>query len=329
MPEERYMSIYDGLIGALVGDVIGVPVAFQPRLELMRDPVIGPRGFGTYRQPAGTWSDVGSLLLATTASLTRCGLRVNCGDLMDSFSAWYFDAAFTPHDRVFVSGNTAVEAINQYQSGIDPIRCGGSGLRHNGSGSLCRMLPLAYTACSDTDIANASSLTHAHVLCRVSCILFVRLVRALLAARLAGRQDDQRMPQAQSRKLAVIRSALAASIGQLGDLKDRAVNDAVQHYDRLAEINGCEPSDIQSSQYVVDAFESALWAFMTTSDYEQCVLAAVNLGDDTNRIGSLAGGLAGIWYGSADIPADWLACCSKRPWIEDLCDAFDRCRQNL
>lgn len=326
MPEEHDMRIYDGLIGALVGDAIGVPVAFLPRFELARHPVTGPRAFGTYRQPAGTWSDAGSLLLATAASLTRCGLRVNCGDLMDSFSAWYFDAAFTPHDRVFVSSNAAVAAINQYQAGIDPIRCGSSGLRHNGSGSLCRMLPLAYTACSDVDIANASSLTHAHVLCRVGCILFVHLVRALLAARMAGPEDDQQLPAAQSRKLAAVRMALASAIGRLGDLKDRAVDDAVRHYGGLAEIDRCAASDIQSSLYVVDAFEAALWAFMTTSDYEHCVLTAVNLGDDTDKIGSLAGGLAGIWYGSADIPADWLACCAKRQWVEDLCAAFDQCR---
>ena len=43
-----------------------------------------------------------------------------------------------------------------------------------------------------------------------------------------------------------------------------------------------------------------------TSSYAECVLAAVNLGDDTDTTAAVAGGLAGIVYGMEGIPSEWL-----------------------
>ena len=48
-----------GLWGSLVGDALGVPVKFEGRAAWVADPVLGMRGYGTHRQPAGTWSDDG------------------------------------------------------------------------------------------------------------------------------------------------------------------------------------------------------------------------------------------------------------------------------
>jgi ADP-ribosylglycohydrolase len=36
-------------------------------------------------------------------------------------------------------------------------------------------------------------------------------------------------------------------------------------------------------------------------------------------IGSMTGGLAGLYYGYDTIPSDWLAQIKRREWIEDLC----------
>ena len=48
------------------------------------------------------------------------------------------------------------------------------------------------------------------------------------------------------------------------------------------------------------------------------MLAAVNLGDDTDTTGAVAGGLAGLAYGEAGIPAEWRAGLARRADIEDL-----------
>lgn len=48
----------DLLLGVAVGDALGVPVEFLSRKNLVADPVVSMRGYGTHEQPQGTWSDV-------------------------------------------------------------------------------------------------------------------------------------------------------------------------------------------------------------------------------------------------------------------------------
>lgn len=72
-----------------------------------------------------------------------------------------------------------------------------------------------------------------------------------------------------------------------------------------AQLRERSESAIRSGGFVRDTFEAALWCLLTTSSYAACVLKAVNLGDDTDTTAAVAGGLAGIMYGEAAIPAAW------------------------
>ena len=63
---------------------------------------------------------------------------------------------------------------------------------------------------------------------------------------------------------------------------------------------------IKSNGYVVDTLEAALWCLLNTDNYKDCVLKAVNLGDDTDTVAAIAGGLAGMFYGVDAIPNEWL-----------------------
>ena len=51
------------------------------------------------------------------------------------------------------------------------------------------------------------------------------------------------------------------------------------------------------SGYVIDSFEAAIWCLITTDSYEECMLKAVNLDEDTDTVAAIAGGLAGLYYG--------------------------------
>ena len=73
---------------------------------------------------------------------------------------------------------------------------------------------------------------------------------------------------------------------------------------------------IRSSGYVLHTYEAALWCLANTEDYAACVLAAVNLGDDTDTTGAVAGTLAGIAYGAAAIPQEWMATLRGKDVIE-------------
>ena len=58
---------------------------------------------------------------------------------------------------------------------------------------------------------------------------------------------------------------------------------------------------------------------LQTSSFKECLLTAVNLGDDTDTIGAIAGGLSGLYYGYENIPEEWLAVIQRREWIEEMC----------
>ena len=53
--------------------------------------------------------------------------------------------------------------------------------------------------------------------------------------------------------------------------------------------------------------EAALWAVHTTGNFRDALLLAVNLGEDADTVGTVAGQLAGARYGLRGISPDWLA----------------------
>lgn len=76
--------------------------------------------------------------------------------------------------------------------------------------------------------------------------------------------------------------------------------------DVAGDFVGVPASQIRSGGFVLDTERAALWCLANTSSYAECVLAAVNLGDDTDTTAAVAGGLAGIAYGMEGIPGEWL-----------------------
>lgn len=64
--------------------------------------------------------------------------------------------------------------------------------------------------------------------------------------------------------------------------------------------------EVISTGYVLATFEAALWAFAPQDGFAAIILRAVNLGDDADTVGAVAGQLAGARYGLSAIPPDWL-----------------------
>ena len=96
----------------------------------------------------------------------------------------------------------------------------------------------------------------------------------------------------------------------------------IAHYGRLFSVKNfalIEEDAIRGSGYVVEALEAALWCLVATDSFKDCLLKAVNLGDDTDTVAAIAGGLAGLYYGYHAIPAEWLEVLQKRDWIEEMC----------
>lgn len=303
------------ILGVVVGDALGCPVQFESRAEVARHPVTGMRGYGTFNLPAGSWTDDSSLTLALLESIRRND-GVNECDIMDNFVKWLDDGAFTPYGYAYDIGRGTMNAIREYKRTRDPHRAGGDSETNNGNGSLMRIMPAVLYAIekglADGEavavVHRVGSLTHAHIRANIACGLYYFMAKAILTAQ--GSLPD-RVRQGMNQGFAFYERFLA----DRGELAS---------YDRLRDLSAfaaLPPDDIRGTGYVVEALEAAVWALVTTDTFEDALLKAVNLGDDTDTVAAIAGGLAGLAYGWEAIPADWLSAIQKREWIENLIDA--------
>lgn len=106
-----------GIMGLVVGDALGVPVEFTTRDERDADPVVDMRAYGTHSQPAGTWSDDSSMVLATLEWYDELtAWPEDYKPLMDKFCAWCAEGKYTPYGTNFDIGITVSRAIMNYAS---------------------------------------------------------------------------------------------------------------------------------------------------------------------------------------------------------------------
>jgi len=312
----RRNVIKSGILGLCVGDALGVPVEFMSREKILQKPVTDMIGYGTYNLPPGTWSDDTSLTLCLLDSLST---GLDYSDVMQKSLAWIEDAEYTPYGDVFDVGGTCMKAIFKFKKGTEPIMCGGTSENDNGNGSLMKILPIVFYLKSefgdhfaDRDdaydiIHNVSALTHAHERSKIACGIYISIAGEMLRAQelKRGIYDGIRKAKAyyESKK---------------------AYKDELTHYNRLlnAGFVGLPHEEIRSSGYVVDTLEAALWCLMNTDCYDGCVLKAVNLGQDTDTVAAVAGGLAGLFYGFDAIPPKWLEQIARLDFIIGLCEAL-------
>lgn len=308
-------QVLGGILGFVVGDSLGVPVEFEDRESLRRDPVVDMRGYGSYDQPAGTWSDDSSMTLCALESLTQ---GVNYDDMMSRFLRWADEAYMTATDEVFDMGRTTQYALRRYAKGTKALECGATAENENGNGSLMRMLPPAlytYYLRRTSNITwrellpgihNFSALTHAHPISQISCGIYCYIVHKLL---------DGNDP------ISSVREASKFIEGYQTTSEYACWCDLFKRID-ADTLLALPENKISSSGYVLHTLEAALWCLLHTSSYRDCVLTAVNLGSDTDTVAAIAGGLAGIYYGESAIPTEWLATIAKLDQIRFLCHDF-------
>lgn len=98
------------------------------------------------------------------------------------------------------------------------------------------------------------------------------------------------------------------------ELLRSAMNGALPEW--ALQLKGIPVQDIKSGGFVRDTLKAATWCFVNTDSYEDCVLAAVNLGDDTDTTAAVAGALAGTAYGIDAIPREWVDILRGKELIE-------------
>ena len=257
-------SLKEAVLGAAIGDAVGVPYEFKRRGSFCCSDMVG---MGSHQVEKGTWSDDTSMMLAICDSIRQNRGRIDTNDILAKFCRWAFDGAYTCDGNVFDIGNTVLRALSSGH--------GLGGERDNGNGSLMRTLPLAFCDASDDEIAQVSAITHAHRLSMDSCICYVHIARDLNAGMCLREAVGRNVPNHEA-------------------------------FQRLKNVFSLPEAEIHSTGFVIHTLEASLWCLGTTSSYRDCILKAVNLGDDTDTTACVAGGLAGIVYGQEGIPSEWV-----------------------
>ena len=297
------------IFGLVVADALGVPVEFESREKLQKNPVDKMLGYGSHNVPKGTWSDDTSMVLCTLNSIAQKG-KIDLVDNVLEFSKWAENGYMTPHGEVFDIGITTRTSLRNYWKSKNVYTCGGKSDYDNGNGSLMRIIPVSLynhfknlsKKESIRNVHEVSALTHAHERSLIACGIYDFIVSELIKS-----------PE----KSSVI-SALKKAEKYYSDYKE------IKHYKRIFDEKfiDTDSSLIKSSGYVVDTLEAAIWCLLNTDSYKDCVLKAVNLGEDTDTVAAVAGGLAGILYGYDSIPKEWISTLVKSDMISKLCDKF-------
>lgn len=301
--------VVGGLIGVAVGDALGVPVEFEPRSRRIEDPVASMRGGGTHGQLPGTWSDDTSLTFCAVEALLDQYSTVRLGQM---FCRWLQEGYWSARGELFDVGGTTRASILRMLNGISPEISGSTLENENGNGSLMRMLPVTLAFCRWSiplmleRVHEASRVTHAHPRAQMACGLHALITRNLLFHRAPG---------------AAYRYAMegARKLYQQDPWRDERRNFARMLRGNLSEV---PERDIVSGGYVVTTLEAATWALLTTRSFKDCILKAVNLGEDTDTVAAIAGGMAGVTYGIDKIPPEWIDELACKDEMLDIANRF-------
>ena len=195
--------------------------------------------------------------------------------------------------------------------GVQPEFAGGYDALSNGNGSLMRISPLLfYLLDKPVDeryeiTKRVSSITHGHIRSVIACFYYLEFARKLIA-----RKDKFEAYKNLQNKITAFLVSLPVSPAEIA------------LFDRLLKHNIYEQREenIQSSGYVLHTLEASIWCLLTTENYSDAVLKAVNLGEDTDTTGAVTGALAGLLYGVDSIPERWIKQIARSNDIDNLAE---------
>lgn len=152
------------------------------------------------------------------------------------------------------------------------LRLGG---RSAGNGSLMRTLPIALYY-NDLDkmieiTKKQSNLTHYSKTASEACVLYNMLVYRYLR----------------------------------GENKIEVLEDILKKFPLYEDIMNIDKSKLTRRECAVDTLRCSLWCFLNTGSYEEAVLKSIEIYEDKDTIGTITGGIAGVYYGYDNISDKW------------------------
>jgi len=318
------------LVGGAVGDALGAPFEFRPAGQYRKrfpDKVIGGIGEmvggGSFDWKPGEFTDDTQMAVALAESLIfHHGF--NPGDVWKRYVKWAKSATDI--------GNITKSAL-QHKSHIGAaLSAHQSNGRSAGNGALMRAFPMAlgYLDADTITTMNAvcaqAALTHYDPAAQWGAAIAVELIRrAVLGAYTITELDREIedvlsfVPDNLAPGLSESSSVGISAVGSTGTTHHAAGSFAGNFAGISAGISvdiRSQFSSILSTSWnpsfsgpdngsVWTCLAQAIWAVRTTGSFEDALVAAINLGSDTDTVACVTGSIAGAIYGIQAIPSRW------------------------
>ncbi|CAF3594939.1 unnamed protein product [Rotaria sordida] len=309
--------IQGSMIGLALGDAVGAHVEFKTRDFLIKYPVDDLRGGGTWGLRKGEFTDDTSMALCLASSLVA-HRGFNSYDQLVRYKWWFKKGYLSSIGECFDIGASTKRSLLEFE-----IRQYDFAHKYNISDDQIDYLTPSQSEkfnviCSEKDVAGNGALMR---LAPVPLFFYRHPKHAINYCKISARltHDDQRAYDACRYYGALIVAILRGE--NKNDLLDNNFYsnhiDWFQyeplHPDIMKVVQGSYKKEhgydqgIRGAGYIVNALEAALWAFrFDEGSFEKGVLAAVNLGEDTDTTAAIYGQLAGAYYGYNQLPKKWL-----------------------
>ncbi|PLX40837.1 MAG: ADP-ribosyl-[dinitrogen reductase] hydrolase [Deltaproteobacteria bacterium] len=256
------------LLGAALGDALGATVEFMSRSEIKARYGVHKKiiGGGWLYLKPGYVTDDTQMSLCVARSLVRSS-GFNAVDMADAFVEWMRTG---PVDI----GSTVAQGLRRY---IAKGRVAAKESQwHGGNGALMRVAPVAIAALNCPDsleewAVGQAHITHNHPLSDTVCIAVSRMIQSAL--------------------------------------KGRPLLELLEIAHELVRIHPeftFRPYNGKAGGFVGETFATAFSSFYNTDNFEDCLVECVNQGGDADTTGTVAGMIAGAWYGARGLPKKWL-----------------------
>jgi ADP-ribosylglycohydrolase len=264
-------GLRDRFLGALLGLALGdaVAAATQYRRPGRFAPVVDLIGGGPFDLPRGAWSDDTAMALCLAESLLEQE-GFDARDQVARYTRWQQEGHLSATGQCLgITAGTA-RALAQAQWRRQAFS-GSHDPETTEPAVLSRVVPTVMFFFSDPVLAAEQAAEAARTTCQApSALAACRSLAAVMHAALSG----------QGRGAILAAGAAPAS-------------------------PPVRPADAAAGASPPAALTAALDAFARTSSFRDAVLAAANLGGDSDVIGAVTGALAGAHYTQGAIPALW------------------------
>ncbi len=284
--------IKGSLYGIATGDALGAPLEGVTKSRVKITEMIGG---GTDHLRPGQWTDETQMTLCLLEGLLEDG-----GYALEKVIKKYLDWWKQKPIGIGKGCNLSLDFLSKGNSVWSASRLAHEAMNglSGGSGSLMRCAPIAFFYYRfQVDLIKAT-VTDAKITHWDDRVGTASLIQNLLLSELFLGEKNKKMA------LQTIFYYLQGRDPQV----DRI----------LTNLPNIEEEDLKTDGFVLNLLQLVLWYFINTNTFEECIVSVVNRGGEADTAGSVAGALAGAYYGYSAIPTRWLNTLDKKDQIDHL-----------